>query len=125
MLASQASFIARGYSFRLKHLEHLVKEAVKHKGFAFVDILQPCITFFDQTDSYNKRIYEVEEKDLRDKKKALDKIREWDYQSESSKIPLGIFYKRERSRYEKELLKKLKFPGQAKKNNFKKVLKEN
>lgn len=124
MLSSQASFIARGYSFRLKHLERLIKAAVHHKGFSFIDILQPCITFYDKTDSYNQRVYEMEEKDLGNSKKALEKIEEWDYQSDQGKIPLGIFYKKKRPSYEETLLNNLKFPGKEKKIDFKKILKQ-
>ncbi len=124
MLSAQASFIGRGYSFRLEGLEQLINKAVRHQGFSFIDILQPCITFFDTTDSYNKRVYAMEEKDLTDEKKALAKIKEWDYQDEKANIPLGIFYKQERPVYENMLLKDLSFSRGDKKINFKKILKE-
>jgi 2-oxoglutarate ferredoxin oxidoreductase subunit beta len=107
MLSSNATFIARSYAFEIKHLEKTIKEAIKHEGFSFVDILQPCITFFNEMDSYSKRIYIKEENNLNSKKEALKKIKEWDYESENVKIPLSIFYKEKRPSYEKALLGKL------------------
>jgi len=104
MLASNASFIARGYSSKTDHLEELIKKGIKHKGFSFIDILQPCITFFNKTDSYNKKVYKIKEDNLDSKEEALKKIREWNYEENNSKIPIGIFYKKQRSLYEKDLL---------------------
>jgi 2-oxoglutarate/2-oxoacid ferredoxin oxidoreductase subunit beta len=115
MLSSNASFISRGYSFELKHLERMIKEGINHKGFSFIEILQPCITFFNTMDFYNKRIYKREEKDLASRDKALKGIREWDYKSENTKIPLGIFYKEKKPSYEELLLGKLN-PSKRKRN---------
>ncbi len=107
VLASNGTFIARGYAFKVNHLKDLIIKAVKHSGFSFVDILQPCISFFDTTSFYNQRVYEVERKDLDSQKEALEKIEEWDYgeNNNGQKIPIGIFYKTERPTYEKNLLK--------------------
>ncbi len=41
-LASGATFVARGFSGDVMHLKELIKEAIKHRGFAMLDILQPC-----------------------------------------------------------------------------------
>ncbi|TMI23257.1 2-oxoacid:ferredoxin oxidoreductase subunit beta, partial [Candidatus Bathyarchaeota archaeon] len=46
-LASGFTFIARTYAYNTKHLKETVKKAVAHKGFALVDILQPCPTYND------------------------------------------------------------------------------
>jgi len=124
MLSSNASFIARGYAFKLNHLGRLIKEGINHKGFSFIDILQPCISFFDETDSYKERIYEVEEDNLDSKKQALKKIEKWDYESEKSKIPIGIFYKEKRPVYEEALLGKLNPSKRNRKINLKKIIKE-
>lgn len=105
MLASKASFIARGYAFEMEHLQKTIKKAIDHKGFSFVDILQPCITFFDNTKSYKEKIYKMEDNNLDSKKHALEKIEEWNYNNnEEGKIPLGVFYQEPRPSYEDELL---------------------
>src|SRR5256714_6887665 len=46
-LVSGFTFIARGYSYDVRHLKDLIRKAVEHKGLAFLDILQPCPTYND------------------------------------------------------------------------------
>ena len=104
-LASQATFIARGYALKIKHLENLIIQAINHQGFSFIDVLMPCLSFFDQTLFYNQNIYEIKEKNLTSQKEALKKIEEWDYNNltENQKIPIGIFYKIQKPTYEERM----------------------
>jgi 2-oxoglutarate ferredoxin oxidoreductase subunit beta len=44
-MASGATFVARAYSFDVKHLVATIRRAIRHKGYAFVDVLQPCPTY--------------------------------------------------------------------------------
>ncbi len=94
-LASGATFVARGYVNEKEHLKELVKTAVMHKGFALIDILQPCLTYNDPTDYLEKRVYKLSKAhDNSDFNKALDRAMEWDYSlDEKAKIPIGVFYK--------------------------------
>ncbi len=46
-LASGYTFVSRGYAYDVRHLKDLIKKAIQHKGFAFVDVLQPCPTYND------------------------------------------------------------------------------
>jgi len=94
MKASKASFIGRTYSSKIDYTKDMIVEAVNHKGFSFIEVLQPCPSFFDTFKFYNERVYEAS----RDEKL----INEWDYINES-KIPLGVFYKEERPTYEDEI----------------------
>jgi len=123
MLAAKASFIARGYSMELNHLKELIEKGIRHKGFSFVEILQPCITFFDTTDFYSKRVYGMEESNLTSKTEAMKKIEQWDYDKDDSKIPLGVFYKVQKPTYEEELLKELNPSKRKKKVDFGKIFK--
>lgn len=50
-LAFGASFIARSFSGDKNHLVPLIKAGLKHKGFALIDIISPCVTFNDHEDS--------------------------------------------------------------------------
>jgi len=104
MLASGATFIARGYALKIEHLKGLIKKAILHKGFSFLEILQPCITFFDNRKFYEERIYEL--KSPLSKEEAKIKISEWDYSNgEKAKIPIGVFYKVEKPTFEELVLK--------------------
>jgi len=106
MLSAGATFIARGYARKMKHLEMLIKAAISHKGFSFIDVLQPCVSFFDTYDYYNERVYEFTQRnsELSDKKAAFIKAQEWQY-GEGERIPVGIFYQVKKTTYEDKLLR--------------------
>lgn len=40
-----AGLVARSFSGDKKQLVPLIKAAIKHKGFAFIDVVSPCVTF--------------------------------------------------------------------------------
>ena len=106
MLASNTTFIARGYSAKISHLKNLIIKGVQHKGFSFIDILQPCVSFFNTYQLYNERVYEIKENNLGSDKEALRKIKEQE-NKENFKIPIGLFYKIQKPTYETDLLKGL------------------
>lgn len=115
-LISGFTFIARGYSYEVRHLKDLIKKAIQHKGLAFLDVLQPCPTYndintkewFQGMDNINPdtgrqipRTYKLEETgydgvvhsdDEINNKMAtvVEKSNEW-----GDKIPIGIFYQNE------------------------------
>ena len=103
MLASNATFIARSYSGNIKHLEETIKKAMDHKGFSIIEVIEPCVSFFNVTDFYNKNTYTIEENNLTEREEALKKIREWNYEGEG-KIPLGVFYKIDKAPYFERVL---------------------
>lgn len=103
-ITAGATFVARGYPGNLKHLVWLLGEALQHKGYALVDVLQPCVTFNRASayDFYNDRVYDLQETahDVRDKTAAWERAYEW-----CEKIPTGIFYRVEGApTYEEQLL---------------------
>jgi len=93
MLASGATFIGRGYTGRRDELRRLIREAILHRGFSFVDILQICATYNDLTAYYNERVYAWPEEDSGDREAAGRKAAEWDY-SADAKIGLGVMYRK-------------------------------
>lgn len=104
-LESQASFVARGYALDVPHLKNLIKQAIKHKGFAFVDVLQPCIVFHNVTPYFQKHIYKLDEQkyDFTDFRAASNKAREWDYCfDKGKKVPIGIFYKTKKPTFQEK-----------------------
>jgi 2-oxoglutarate ferredoxin oxidoreductase subunit beta len=103
MLSAGATFLARGYALKIDHLKDLIKKAILHKGFSFVEILQPCITFFDNRKFYEERIYEIS--GPLKKEEAEIKIREWDYKNDANKIPIGTFYQIQKPTFEEEINK--------------------
>ncbi|MBW2963622.1 2-oxoacid ferredoxin oxidoreductase [Candidatus Woesearchaeota archaeon] len=96
-IASGATFVARGFCGDIPHLKELIKAAIQHQGFAFIDILQNCITFnkINTNSWFRERVYKLENHDTSNKIEALKKSLEWDFHHDS-KIALGIFYQEQR-----------------------------
>lgn len=104
-ISAGGSFIARTFAGDILHMKEILKQAIMHKGFAFVDILQPCVTF-NKLNTYQwwqQRIYKLENAnhDTQNKTAAFEKALE-EITTNYAKIPIGIFYKEERATYEDE-----------------------
>jgi len=93
MLSGGATFLARGTSHGIDLLKKIFKEAILHKGFSLVDVLQVCVTYYNMYEYYDKRAYELRDHDAGDFGQAMAKIREWDYNKDAP-IALGVFYKK-------------------------------
>jgi len=99
-IASDATFVARGFAGDTDHLAGLIKLAIQHKGFALLDILQPCVSFnhINTFDWYKKRVYKLDEDknyDPSNKIAAFEKSQEW-----GDRIPLGVIYLKKRPLFE-------------------------
>jgi len=51
LLATGATFIARSFSGDRQQLVPLIKAGMKHRGFAVIDVISPCVTFNDHEGS--------------------------------------------------------------------------
>jgi 2-oxoglutarate ferredoxin oxidoreductase subunit beta len=101
-LVAGATFVARGYSGDIPKLTELMIKAQQHKGLAFVDVLQPCVTFHKEYTHmfYQQNTYWLDEKhDRTDKVGSISKAMEWG----EKKIALGVFYEEERPSYEDQV----------------------
>jgi 2-oxoglutarate ferredoxin oxidoreductase subunit beta len=101
-LASEVSFLARGFAGDVEHLSGLLKMGIEHRGFSLIDILQPCVSFNHQNTYqwYRERVYKLEDEgyDASDKAAAFAKAQEW-----GDRIPIGLIYRKERPVYEEQL----------------------
>jgi 2-oxoglutarate ferredoxin oxidoreductase subunit beta len=89
MLESGATFVARGYPVKLKHLSEIMVKAVEHEGFSFVDVLQPCVSFNNTYQKYNNLV------------EILDHLPEnydeaMSIAKRSDKFPIGIIYRKKK-----------------------------
>ncbi len=102
MLASGCSFVARVFA-DTKQFEEVIEKAHKHKGFAFIEVLQPCL-IFNPLKGVKEKTYSLEKEnhDISDFGKAMKKAEEFDYDilDNKTKIPVGIFYQKEREVFE-------------------------
>ena len=93
-LAAGATFIARGFSGEQKHLTELIKHGIEHKGFSFLDVFSPCVTYnLDNTYQwFRPRIKKLEDDvayDPTDWMAAMEKSLLW-----GDEIPIGRFFER-------------------------------
>ena len=117
-IISGFTFIARGYSYDIKHLKDIIKKGILHNGLSYIDVLQPCPTYndintkewyqsyeIDKEDSSKKipKIYKLDEENyngfVSDENEiphkislAIEKSREWE-----KRIPIGIFYQNDKA----------------------------
>jgi len=93
-VAMRAGFVARGFSGDIEHLSGLIERAVRHPGFALVDILQPCVSFnkVNTFAWYKERVYQLGgDHDPRDFGAAMERAMEF-----GERIPIGVIYENDR-----------------------------
>ncbi|GAB6077468.1 2-oxoacid:ferredoxin oxidoreductase subunit beta [Hydrogenobaculum acidophilum] len=107
MLTFGATFVAQTYAGNLKHMSEIIKQAISHKGFSFVNIISPCPTYnkVDTFKYYKDKTIDINEnghKEIDNLQKALEfAMKDLEhYYSESAKVPIGIFYKKEEPTYQ-------------------------
>ena len=95
-IASDCSFVARGFSGEADHLTFLIMEGIRHRGFALIEILQNCVTFnkVNTFKWYSSRVYKINDEldyDPSNRTTAFVRAQEW-----GERIPIGIFYRAQR-----------------------------
>ena len=93
-LAAGATFVARAFSGDQKHLTDLIKQGVEHKGFSFIDVFSPCVTYnHDNTYPWFKqRVKKLEDDKTYDASNwmmACVRSQIW-----GEEIPIGKFFQR-------------------------------
>ncbi|TET28622.1 MAG: 2-oxoacid ferredoxin oxidoreductase [Candidatus Heimdallarchaeota archaeon] len=118
-----ASFVARTYAGDTKHMKEMMKKAIQHKGYALLDILQPCVSFnkINTYQWFKERIYYLEEThNPTNRLEALKRA------SEVEKFPLGIFYVKDKPTFleKHELYQKSSKPLFKRERDLKKFAKK-
>ncbi|MHC4069792.1 MAG: thiamine pyrophosphate-dependent enzyme [Planctomycetota bacterium] len=88
-IALDAGFVARAYAGDAEQSKEIIKKAITHKGYALVDIFQPCVTFnkLNTYQWFKENTYYLEDSyEPNDREKAFRRAIEED------KFPLGVFY---------------------------------
>jgi len=89
-ISTGATFVARGFSGDMKTLTGLISEAIQHRGFAFVNVMSPCVTFRGDAQYgilKEKLRYLPEDHDATDRLAALS------YTREKDALTTGVLYK--------------------------------
>ena len=89
-IALDASFVARVFAGDSDQTKDIIKQAIRHKGYALVDILQPCVTFnkLNTYDWFKENCYYLDEGH-----NSSDKVEAFEKSLESDDLPLGVFYR--------------------------------
>jgi 2-oxoglutarate ferredoxin oxidoreductase subunit beta len=96
MLEAGATFLARGYTAKIPHLVDLIVQAIEHKGFAFVEVLQPCVSWNNTYELYNK-ITDVLDREPMTYEEATIIAKKKD------KLPLGVIYRTQKPVFHEQL----------------------
>jgi len=87
LIAYGATFVGQGYSGKPRELADLITKAIEHKGFAFVNIISPCITFYNTYKMIPPKLVEVpKDHDVTNQAKAFELALQTEH------IALGLFY---------------------------------
>ncbi len=95
-VSQDCSWVGRGFAGMPEHLTGLYKQALTNRGFALLEVLQPCVTFnrVNTYQWYQDRVYEVEKEPgyaPENELWAYQKAKEW-----GERIPIGVIFKRPR-----------------------------
>ncbi|AWW27684.1 2-oxoacid:ferredoxin oxidoreductase subunit beta [Acetobacterium sp. KB-1] len=96
-IAAGATFVARSFSGDKKHLAQIMEAAIRHPGYALVDILQPCVSFNKKNTFayYKQRVKPLDDTyDATNKLAAIEKAMEF-----GDTIPIGILYQEQAPSY--------------------------
>jgi len=84
-----ASFVARAFAGDRDGTREIFKKALRHRGYALVDVFQPCVSFnkVNTFEWFGEHTYHLgDSHDPRDRAKALARA------FETEKLPLGLIY---------------------------------
>ncbi len=95
-VAQDCSWVGRGFAGMGDHLKEMYQQAIQHRGFSLLEVLQPCVSFnkVNTFQWYKKRVYRVEEEEDYDPENELwayQKAKEW-----GERIPIGVIFKKSR-----------------------------
>jgi len=99
-LALDASFVARAYVGNAEDTRDILKAAIQHRGYALVDILQPCVTF-NKLNTY--QWFTAHTARLPDDHDPTDRVQAFARACEDEPLRLGIFYQKEKPIFEEQL----------------------
>lgn len=99
-ISLDASFVARAFAVDKKQTVDILKEAISHKGYALVDILQPCVTFnhVNTYDWYKEHTFYLDT-DF----DPSDRINAFKTAIDQETLALGVIYKHEKKSFHEQI----------------------
>jgi 2-oxoglutarate ferredoxin oxidoreductase subunit beta len=124
-VAMHAGFVARAFAGLVDDLSDTIQQAIAHRGFSLVDVLQPCVSFnkVNTFAWYKKRSYPLtQDYDPTDWNAAIKVADQW-----GDRIPLGVIYRNERPPFEEHfpvLVRGALAGGDVDRTTLKKIMEE-
>ena len=100
VLGAGAPFVAWGFVGDQKHLTTLFKEAIRHRGFALVDVSSPCVIWNDIYAKARAAVYKLEDTGYT----PDDQTQAFKVANENKGLPIGIFYRTEERKTLQEMI---------------------
>jgi 2-oxoglutarate/2-oxoacid ferredoxin oxidoreductase subunit beta len=108
-VSNGASFVAQGFAGDTDGVVDLIKRGINHKGFSFINILQPCVTFnkINTYQYYYKHIYKLSsDYDVKNYEKAVVET----LKLEQEQFPIGVVYEMQKKAFHEYLPQVAKVP---------------
>jgi 2-oxoglutarate ferredoxin oxidoreductase subunit beta len=98
-LISGSTFVAQTFALDINNTFNVIKEAISHKGFSFVNILSPCITYYRMEDvkTFRQKVKVLPEQYLDNLTRALEISSSYEYYT-------GVFYKVQKTTFDELVL---------------------
>ena len=94
MLSYDASWIGQSYAGDPRHLSEMITQAIAHRGFSYLHILSPCVTFDKTSKTYSNLKAQV--RNMPDDHDSSDRMAAIGYAMDVDTPPIGLFYKESR-----------------------------
>jgi 2-oxoglutarate ferredoxin oxidoreductase subunit beta len=98
LLAYNASFVARAFSGQPKELTDTIRQGVEHPGFSFIQVMSPCVTFYNTYNHFRDNVTGLpEEHDPSDRMAAMALA------LDTTRTYTGIFYQERRPTFDERV----------------------
>lgn len=97
-LGCEATFVARSFSGDIKHLVEMIAQGLQHRGFSFIQVLSPCVTFVgkDQFQIIKSKLHYLDQDPDHD---IADLVSAFRVVNEKDRISVGVIHKSSRPSY--------------------------
>ena len=91
-IAAGATFVAQAYAIDGRNLVDIIEKAVDHKGFSYVNIFTPCVTFnhMNTVQWYNEHLKKIS--DVRETYDPSSKAEAFHLLAETDSLVTGVIY---------------------------------
>ena len=99
-ISLDASFVARASAGDADQTKEIIKKAIQHKGYALVDVFQPCVTYnkINTAKWFKENTYYLD-----DSYDPADRMKAFETAIETDKLALGVIYLNPKPTFEEKL----------------------